>query len=258
MPKSDKLYELQLQQDVAIINSRTAAELGPLPLGGVPVAPKRRPDVKYDKLRANQTIDSEDDDMSMKNTISAAAVAIGLAACQPTVGKPPSQPADSAAPQAASENNISARDVSPDSDLNDAVKVAYETNQGALADSAEHTHFEGEDAQIEPEYRKQFHICMEQAKSEEEKLICIKTEAEYQNIQVKNNYDALVQISDDKYRNVLENEQRALSKDIFLNCGNPDENHLSIDDRLDAGYCKLYKIALRAYELETLVILNKD
>lgn len=116
----DKLYDMQLQRDVAIVNARTTAELGPLPSGGVPVVPKRRPNVEYDKLRANQTIDSEDDDMSMKKTISAAAVAVGLAACQPTAGKPPSQPAASAAPQAASAKDISARDVLQDSAAKDA------------------------------------------------------------------------------------------------------------------------------------------
>lgn len=110
----DKLYDMQLQRDVAIVNGRTTAELGPLPLGGLPVVPKRRPDVKYDKLRANQTIDSEDDDMSIKKTISAAAVAVGLAACQPTAGKPPSQASTSAAPQAASAKDISAQDALPD------------------------------------------------------------------------------------------------------------------------------------------------
>lgn len=39
----DPLYDLQLLRDVKIINERTQRELGTLPAGGLPVAPKRKP-----------------------------------------------------------------------------------------------------------------------------------------------------------------------------------------------------------------------
>nr|WP_045737937.1 hypothetical protein [Xanthomonas sp. MUS 060] len=39
----DRLHDLQLLRDMAIINARVRAELGPLPPGGLPVEPKRKP-----------------------------------------------------------------------------------------------------------------------------------------------------------------------------------------------------------------------
>jgi hypothetical protein len=39
----DKLHDLQLPRDLSTINAHTVGELGPLPAGGLPVVPKRRP-----------------------------------------------------------------------------------------------------------------------------------------------------------------------------------------------------------------------
>ena len=41
----DRLHDLQLRRDLEIINERTARELGPLPMGGLPVQSKRKPEL---------------------------------------------------------------------------------------------------------------------------------------------------------------------------------------------------------------------
>ena len=41
----DPLHDLQLRRDLEIINERTAHELGPLPVGGLPVQSKRKPEL---------------------------------------------------------------------------------------------------------------------------------------------------------------------------------------------------------------------
>lgn len=46
----DRLYDQQLLRNLQIVNAHTAAERGPLPAGGMPVAAKRKPDVSYSKL----------------------------------------------------------------------------------------------------------------------------------------------------------------------------------------------------------------
>lgn len=81
----DKLYDLQLQRDVAIINARTAAELGPLPLGGLPVVPKRKPNfTRHNLLESSQAYQDEEQDMLRINRAAAvAALSVGLVACNP-------------------------------------------------------------------------------------------------------------------------------------------------------------------------------
>jgi hypothetical protein len=41
--KDGRAHAQQLLRDLAIINARTEHELGPLPPGGLPVVPKRKP-----------------------------------------------------------------------------------------------------------------------------------------------------------------------------------------------------------------------
>ncbi|KAF1716631.1 hypothetical protein CSC75_19245 [Pseudoxanthomonas wuyuanensis] len=41
----DKLHDLYLRRDLEIINGRTASELGSLPSGSLPVAPRRKPNL---------------------------------------------------------------------------------------------------------------------------------------------------------------------------------------------------------------------
>ncbi len=41
--RNDRLYDQQLHRDVQAVNEQTMRALGPLPPGGLPVQPKRKP-----------------------------------------------------------------------------------------------------------------------------------------------------------------------------------------------------------------------
>ena len=49
LSKPDRLYDLQLARDLAIANERTMRELGPMPSNGMPVQPKRKPNIPRTK-----------------------------------------------------------------------------------------------------------------------------------------------------------------------------------------------------------------
>jgi hypothetical protein len=49
--KVDKLHALQLMRDMDIVNDRTIQEFGPLPVGGLPVTPRRKPNLPHDVSR---------------------------------------------------------------------------------------------------------------------------------------------------------------------------------------------------------------
>ncbi|MGC1550453.1 MAG: hypothetical protein WA777_18180 [Rhodanobacter sp.] len=81
----DRLYDLQLLRDLAIVNERTARELGPMPPGGLPVIPKRKPKSwRHDVLpvSANQK-SKEDEVMKLTKLAAVAALAAGTMACNP-------------------------------------------------------------------------------------------------------------------------------------------------------------------------------
>ncbi len=87
----DKLHDLQLRRDLAIINARIVSELGPLPAGGLPVIPRRKPDLSAYATKAVLPMANEhqeNETMGFKSMAMAASMA--LAACVPTQeGSPP-------------------------------------------------------------------------------------------------------------------------------------------------------------------------
>lgn len=85
--KGDKLHDLQLLRNKEIINARTVTELGPLPAGGFPVVPKRRPNFpgSISAVPPSTAADhQENETMDMKSI--AVAASLALAACAPTQG----------------------------------------------------------------------------------------------------------------------------------------------------------------------------
>lgn len=81
----DKLHDLQLLRDLSIINARTLGELGPLPAGGFPVVPKRRPNLPGSISAVSPSTGAdhqENETMAFKPMAVAAGMA--LAACAPT------------------------------------------------------------------------------------------------------------------------------------------------------------------------------
>ena len=83
---SDNLYDLQLLRDLQIIGERTQRELGSLPVGGLPVQPKRKPQQPRPAVPpVTQALPPSDEDTTMqwKSVAAVAALATGstLAAC---------------------------------------------------------------------------------------------------------------------------------------------------------------------------------
>lgn len=96
----DVLHDMQLLRDLAIANARTQAELGPLPPGGLPVEPKRKPKPKPKPWRPLLSDSQDQEDETMKLSHAAAVATLGvagtLAACAPstsTTETPMNEPA---------------------------------------------------------------------------------------------------------------------------------------------------------------------
>lgn len=88
--RGDKLHDLQLLHDLAIINARVVAEMGQLPIGGLSFAPKRKPSIAASSSILPPSVDAghqENETMDFKSMTVAASIA--LAACAPAQqGKP--------------------------------------------------------------------------------------------------------------------------------------------------------------------------
>ncbi|WP_196297472.1 hypothetical protein [Xanthomonas albilineans] len=77
----DPLHDLQLLRDMAIINARVRAELGPLPPGGLPVEPKRKPArPPYLPAAVSATHPPEDDPMKLHHMAATAIMPLALTA----------------------------------------------------------------------------------------------------------------------------------------------------------------------------------
>ena len=84
--RPDPHHEQQLLRDLQTINAATARALGPLPLGGLPIQPKRKPQLPLPAVPAATpapSVSDEDTPMQWKNAAAVAALATGtaLAAC---------------------------------------------------------------------------------------------------------------------------------------------------------------------------------
>ncbi|WP_299342411.1 hypothetical protein [uncultured Pseudoxanthomonas sp.] len=82
--RGDKLHDLQLLHDLAIIDARTVAEMGPLPAGGFPVVPKRRPNLpgSISAVSPSARADHQENE-TMDLKCMAVAASMALAACAP-------------------------------------------------------------------------------------------------------------------------------------------------------------------------------
>jgi len=77
----DPLHDLQLLRDVEIINAQVRAELGPLPPGGLPVEPKRKPAPRPSLPAAVSAPHSvEDDPMKLHHLAATAIMPLALTA----------------------------------------------------------------------------------------------------------------------------------------------------------------------------------
>lgn len=84
----DRLHDLQLLRDLAVVNARTHAELGPLPPGGLPAEPKRKAKPWRPMAPALPDIETEDEAMKFSYMTAAAvfsAATLLTTACRPSV-----------------------------------------------------------------------------------------------------------------------------------------------------------------------------
>jgi len=74
----DRYYDLQLRRELDIVNARTRSELGPLPVGGVPLDVKRRPELQTmpSNVEAIGEEITKDKEMDMKYLAMGAALAV--------------------------------------------------------------------------------------------------------------------------------------------------------------------------------------
>jgi len=74
----DRYYDLQLRRELDIVNARTRSELGPLPVGGVPLDVKRRPELQTmpSNVEAIGGEITKDKEMDMKYLAMGAALAV--------------------------------------------------------------------------------------------------------------------------------------------------------------------------------------
>lgn len=74
----DRYYDLQLLRELDIVNARTRSELGPLPVGGVPLDVKRRPELQTmpSNVEAIGEEITKDKEMDMKYLAMAAALTV--------------------------------------------------------------------------------------------------------------------------------------------------------------------------------------
>jgi len=74
----DRYYDLQLRRELDIVNTRTRSELGPLPVGGVPLDVKRRPELQTmpSNVEAIGEEITKDKEMDMKYLAMGAALAV--------------------------------------------------------------------------------------------------------------------------------------------------------------------------------------
>lgn len=82
MTKSrDVLHDIQLLRDLAIVNARTQAELGPLPPGGLSGEPKRKPKPWHPTAQTIQKPENDAMKLSHAAAVATLSVASTLAAC---------------------------------------------------------------------------------------------------------------------------------------------------------------------------------
>lgn len=80
-------HDLQLQRDLEIVNARTAAELGPLPSGVLPVVPKRNHAPSQSTAMSEYgitTFENQEEAMKVSQVVAITALAAGMTACEPS------------------------------------------------------------------------------------------------------------------------------------------------------------------------------
>jgi hypothetical protein len=80
----DPAHDAQLLRELAIINARTVASLGALPVGGLPAMPRRKPQLPM-PLPFGASSMHEDDPMRLQQIAVAALLPLGMSGCSHTI-----------------------------------------------------------------------------------------------------------------------------------------------------------------------------
>jgi hypothetical protein len=79
-------HDAQRLRDLAIINAETVARLGPPPPGGLPVQPKRKPNLPHAAPPATPMVSRQQEDDPMKlHQMAAAMLPLAVTACSPSI-----------------------------------------------------------------------------------------------------------------------------------------------------------------------------
>lgn len=243
----DPLHDLQLLRDLAIINERTQRELGPLPLGGFPAEPKRKPQ------RADAMDNSNVEDEAMKFSHVTVAATIGIASTLAACG------AGSALPEsgfALNQQKIQAEDRSTHaekgkstSSLTSASSLTA-VNDAATTDTQRHQELatQANAAEADPVLRSSYDECIKDSDGVMPEIQdCIRAEFEYQDAYLNRVYEVLMMRLEERMKISLRDEQRKWIAERDKRCAYDPESGQA--GRLDAGECRLEMTAIRADEL---------
>jgi uncharacterized protein YecT (DUF1311 family) len=221
----DPLYDMQLMRALKMANEQTVRELGPLPPGGLPVAPKRRLiTADLNTHSVGPINEKEDEEMKFRQmalaTVLSTATTVGVCAV-PTTPEPAQQ----------------MRGAQVDASLG--------------ADNSA-------TSQVKPGYRKSFDNCVTASNGVTVNMMnCINEEFDYQDKRLNIAYQRLHKVLPPDVWESLRNDQRKwlAGRD---NCEIDDDIKGGTAEMLIRADCALRKTAIRANELEALFKQKND
>lgn len=242
---SDPLHDLQLLKDMKIINERTVREVGPLPPGGLPVQQKRKPRPWSPNLCGpmsapadSENKSQEDEAMKVRHVAAVAVLTVAgtLVACD-------------AQDQMATSSPKSA--VTQSSSAPSSRTVATDSDQGQ-----HESEMAPDNWQVKPQFRDAFEACWRIATTDQQKLACMEPELSYQDGVLNDAYKKLHEILGERDWQRLRNEQRQWLSQTNDSC--QPGGVIAPMTVAQAYFCRLYRTADRANELQTIIELKRE
>lgn len=243
-------HEETLRRELAIINARIAAELGPLPMGGLPAVPKRRIDAKGRLLPALTSHETtEANTMKLNQMAAAAAITVAMAACEPT--QKTEIPRREASWISETKRDGAEPNISKDT-LSESKKDAVETSMNS--------EFHSQDSAIvtsptKKNLRKSFNSCVDASEGITfDMMNCLGVELEYQDKRLNDAYKRLHTALAARDWERLKEEQREWLRGLNSLC-DQDVGELGggTAQALVFKDCILDRTAKRADELENIL-----
>ncbi len=245
----DPIHDMQLLRDLQLINQRTQCVPGPLPPSGLPVEPKRKPDIQRTRP-ARGPADKEDDAMRASHVATAAMIGLvgTLVACAQ---------GDNSQSITHGTPNAQQKRATPD---NETASLQDEDESGASDQRNSFINVEDIERvsshhELSDRMRYSYFACLNASDGSTWAIqACISEEWEFQDSRMNTAYQGLrEQLSEKKWLEVR-NEQRKWLSDFESkgDCAwNPETD--GQDKRLSSNECSLRKLATRATILERLL-----